>query len=275
MIGRFDTEKLNELLRDFYTAVGIKISVFDENFKMVTEYPPAPPEFCRLVRESDAGRRGCAECDAAACERAKRLREPHVYTCHAGVTEAITPICVGGGIIGYAILAHMMPKENYAQAVNSACVRAARYGGDEKAYFDAVTKIEPKSEKQIHACVHLLDAVASYVYIKDLAQWGKEDESAAIDDYIRGNLTADLSSEALCRKFLVSRTKLYQLSVRRFGMGIAQYVAMRRMEEAKRLLREGKSITAAAAKTGFSDYSYFCKAFKKYTGKTPAQYRNG
>ena len=36
MIGSFDVENLDKLLKDFYTAVGIRIYVFDENFTLVT-----------------------------------------------------------------------------------------------------------------------------------------------------------------------------------------------------------------------------------------------
>ena len=273
MVGSFDVENLDKLLKDFYTAVGIRISVFDENFLPVTEYPKEAPRFCSLVRGSEAGRQGCRACDEAACLRAKKLRAPHVYRCHAGLSEAVTPILVGGGIVGYALLAHLLPEENYAQSVNAACVLAAKYGADEKQLFEAVTQIKPRSEEQIHACVHLLDAVASYVYIKNLAAWKDEDISKQIDVYMRENLRGDLRSEAICRKFLLSRTKLYQISLKSFGMGIAQYASMLRIEEAKKLLRAGESVGTAAEKAGFVDANYFCKAFKKETGLTPAQFR--
>lgn len=275
MVGSFDVENLDTLLRDFYTAVGIRISVFDENFTLVTEYPKQAPLFCSLVRQSEAGREGCRACDRDACLRAKKLRAPHVYRCHAGLREAITPILSGGGIVGYALLAHLMPEENYAQAVNAACVLASKYGADEKALFQAVTQIPPRSEEQIHACVHLLDAVASYVYIKNLAAWKDEDIAKQIDAYMRQNLQEDLRSEAICRKFLLSRTKLYQIALKSFGMGISRYAAMLRLEEAKRLLRAGKSVAAAAEAAGFADANYFCKVFKKEAGLTPAKFRNG
>ncbi len=268
----FDVENLNKLLRDFYVAVGIRISVFDAEFRLVTEYPREAPEFCSLVRSSEAGREGCRACDEAACLRAKRLRAPHVYRCHAGLTEAITPIMPDGVIAGYVILAHILPEENYAQAVNAACVLASKYGPDERAFFSAVTKIPPRTEAQIHACVHLLDAIASYVCIKDLAR-GKEDVAARIDGYIRRHLEEPLTGDDLCRKFLVSRTKLYQISVQNFGMGITQYVTEKRIERAKALLREGSSVSDAAARAGFSDYNYFCRVFKKHAGLTPARYR--
>ena len=37
MISSFEKDKLNKLLKDLHTAVGIRISVFDENFQLITE----------------------------------------------------------------------------------------------------------------------------------------------------------------------------------------------------------------------------------------------
>lgn len=274
MIGSFDVENLDKLLKDFYTAVGIRISVFDENFTLVTEYPKEPPRFCSLVRRTKAGTDGCRACDIAACLRAKKLGQPHLYRCHAGLQEAITPIRIGGGVVGYILLAHIMPEENHDEAVRTACVLAARYGTEEAELYDAVSQITPHSEEQILACTHLLDAVASYVYTRDLAAWRNEDISRRIDQYIRANLAEKLSCEDLCRAFLLSRTKLYQISQRSFGMGISQYITGVRIAEAKRLLADGASITETAEKTGFSDYNYFCKVFRQQTGTTPAKFKN-
>ena len=72
MISSFDKSNLEGLLYDFYTAVGIRISIFDDEFSLVTEYPERPPEFCALIRSSEKGLEGCRRCDAAACNRAKK-----------------------------------------------------------------------------------------------------------------------------------------------------------------------------------------------------------
>ena len=124
MISSFDRENLDKLLQDFYTAVGIRISIFDDEFRLVTEYPKTAPAFCSNIRKTQAGRTACRNCDNEACKRAKRLRKPHIYTCHAGLTEAITPIQLGGGVLGYAILAHMLPAEGREEAVAEACRKA-------------------------------------------------------------------------------------------------------------------------------------------------------
>lgn len=273
MISSFDIQNLDKLLKDFHTAVGIRISIFDNEFQLVTEYPKVAPSFCTLIRSTKAGEEGCHKCDMEACERAKKMRKPHIYTCHAGITEAITPIQLGGGVIGYAILAHMLPTEHYRGAVKNACDLAEKYGVSREKSLRSISSITSKSTEEIHAAVSLLDAVSSYVYIKNLAIWKNEGISTDIEEYIKANLNEELSSEKLCRQFNVSRSNLYQISLKAFGMGIKQYIAYCRIEKAKQLLLEEYSIARITEVCGYGEYNYFCKVFKKVTGMSPTEYR--
>lgn len=273
MISSFDLQNLNKLLKDFYTAVGIRISIFDDEFRPVTEYPEELTAFCQNIRRSEEGEIACKKCDHDACIRAKKLGKPHIYTCHAGITEAITPIRIGGGVLGYAILAHMLPEENYADAVENACLLAEKYGVTKEESLLAINEIQPKSTRQIESSVKILDAVSSYVYIQNLVRWKNDDIASRIEKYIRKNLSKQLTSEIICQQFNCSRSSLYQLSVKRFGMGIMQYITKVRIERAKELLAEGKSISDTTEECGFSDYNYFCKVFRKHTGVSPSAYR--
>ncbi len=274
MISSFEKSSLTELLKDFYTVVGIRISVFDDEFRTVTEYPAEMPEICRLIRSTPKGAAACRACDNEACKRAKKLREPHVYTCHAGLLEEITPIRLGGGVIGYAIFAHMMPAEGYEEAVAEVVKRCAEYGYDKKETEKAVRKIKKSSLEKITASARLLDAIASYVQISNLASWKNDDISNRINAFIEKNLSEKLDSDTICRHFFISRTKLYQISMQSFGMGIAQYVTLKRIERAKELMNESDAtVTSIAREVGVDDYNYFCKLFKKAVGTPPGKYR--
>ncbi|WP_424360129.1 AraC family transcriptional regulator [Methylocystis parvus] len=48
-----------------------------------------------------------------------------------------------------------------------------------------------------------------------------------------------------------------------------------RFEVAQRMLRSGKSLSEIAATLGYSDPTAFIRAFKQFTGKTPARWRRG
>ena len=54
-----------------------------------------------------------------------------------------------------------------------------------------------------------------------------------------------------------------------------QYVADRRIANAKKMLERGEEVTAAAAANGFDDYSYFCKVFKKKKNGTLTYKKSG
>ena len=57
------------------------------------------------------------------------------------------------------------------------------------------------------------------------------------------------------------------------GQSILGYITNLRIEEGKRLLREGRNVTEIAEITGFNNSSAFIRVFKRSTGLTPGQYR--
>ena len=76
--------------------------------------------------------------------------------------------------------------------------------------------------------------------------------------------------------------RLCGLSVSRFkerfrdevGVPPAEYLTRQKIEAAKSLLLAGDhSITDVAMDLGFSSSQYFATAFKRYTGRTPSEYR--
>ena len=274
MKSKFDTLQLKEFLKDFYAVVGIRISVFDDEFNLVTEYPEDPPAFCATIRRKQHGLEACMKCDREAFMRTSRTGEAHNYICHAGLTEAITPVQLDNHIVGYAIFAHMMPQENYAGRVAEIFSRSRKYFESDEQLLDAVHAIPTHPTSTINSSIRLLEAIAAFLQISKVTSWSNQDIAHQIEKFISNNLSGDLSNAMLCRHFLISRTKLYQLSKEHFGMSITQYITVMRVERAKSLLTEtDNSIKDIADRVGISDYNYFCKLFKKMTGLTPGNFR--
>lgn len=92
MISVFDAEKLQKLLKDFYAITGIRITVFNENMQELVAYPKQVAPYCALIRESDEGLAACMDCDRQSCRVAAKKKKTHIYRCHAGFTEAVTPL---------------------------------------------------------------------------------------------------------------------------------------------------------------------------------------
>ncbi len=268
----YDKESLKRLLKDFYSISGIKLSVFDTEFKPVVEYPEEAAPFCKSIRRTKIGLEACHKCDKEACIRSKDMGEPHLYTCHAGLKEAIVPIKIGGTVVGHMILAQMVAENDPSFSISNAIVLAKRYGVSEEESMEALGQMRPTSKEKILAAMNIMDAVASYVYIKNIAQWKNNDMAGVIDKYIQANIGSKITSEEICDQFSISRSYLYKISVEAFGCGIKDRVSYWKMEKAKPLLKQGYSPSEVARLLGFDDPSYFTKVFRREVGLSPSQY---
>jgi AraC family transcriptional regulator len=95
-------------------------------------------------------------------------------------------------------------------------------------------------------------------------------------DYIEANLTTDISLEDLAQLTQLSRFHLARRFKASFGHPPHQYITGRRMEFAKRLLREpALPVGEVATAVGYSSPGPFIKAFKQLVGKTPAAFKRG
>ena len=108
-------------------------------------------------------------------------------------------------------------------------------------------------------------------------QWQESPEKSLqqeISEYISQNLAEDLSVQAMCRRFAVSKSELYRILRRRAPGGIARYVRQLRFERACDLLRNtNMPLWRIATEVGYDNPDYFLRAFKKETGVSAGKYR--
>lgn len=96
-------------------------------------------------------------------------------------------------------------------------------------------------------------------------------------DYIEDELgNPMLGLQSVSDKVRLTSTYFSQLFKAETGVGINAYIADKRIGRAKYLLENTQlKLEDIAKQTGFMTASYFSRAFKKYVGITPGQYRKG
>lgn len=93
-------------------------------------------------------------------------------------------------------------------------------------------------------------------------------------DEINCRYTEKLSLQELADQCALSIGHLSNLIKKETGMSFSEYVTVKRMEDAKKLLlKEQLSIEEVAEQVGYHDYFYFTKVFKKYEGISPSVFR--
>lgn len=92
--------------------------------------------------------------------------------------------------------------------------------------------------------------------------------------HMQANFKTNISLDALCREFGISRTHMNRCFRQHTGFSPHDYLIRLRLNNAKLLLKSTDlSVEAVGIQSGFQDTAYFIQAFKKKEGTTPLQYR--
>nr|WP_225908003.1 AraC family transcriptional regulator [Hyphomonas sediminis] len=93
--------------------------------------------------------------------------------------------------------------------------------------------------------------------------------AAGARDYIEANLSSGFSLEDLEHATGHCRWQLSRDFRAMFGTSPYRYLILRRLDLARRMMRDGGTIAEIAHECGFSDQSHFGRAFKQAFGLTP------
>ena len=97
--------------------------------------------------------------------------------------------------------------------------------------------------------------------------------SDRVTEFIRQNLSAQLSVQLIAEHFHYSRARLSALYKEATGTGISEAITNIRIQQAKELLRTSpKGIAQIAEELGFSSAQYFSYKFAKEVGMPPSRY---
>ena len=268
---KIDEIKLIGLLEDFNKLTGIKICIFDEQGREVACAPKRLCDFCEYVRSSDSGEEACTLSDKHAFSVCRRLGKQYRYKCHMGLTECVSPLMHDGVCIGYILIGQIL-----GEGVSDVQLtqKAAEYRLDANRVRELASALVLKSDDIIDAAISIMEACASYLYLNKLVH-AEKSLSVKLGEYITANITGELSVDALCRKFKLSRVDLYSCFANSFDSTPAEYVKKTRLEAACGLLEStDMRISDICRQVGIVDYNYFSKIFKKSFGMSPREYRS-
>jgi AraC family transcriptional regulator len=100
--------------------------------------------------------------------------------------------------------------------------------------------------------------------------WLRRVREALDDSYLMAPALADLAAVGGVHPVHLSREFR-----KRYRITVGEYIRKRRIEHASGLLsNSGMPMAEIASTCGFSDQSHFCSLFKKYSGLTPAKFRD-
>lgn len=275
MVSVFNIEQLQSLLRDFYCISNIRITVFDRDLTELVSYPEQCAPFCQIIRGTKEGRLACAACDREACAVASKRTNAYIYRCHAGLTEAIMPLWVDNALVGYLLFGHIFAydDENTGWEIIRRCCE--NYPVEKEKLREALAGSPHVTDEYILSAAQILHATASYLVMQRMAKLQEDSLASKLDAYINDHFCEDITAATLCRDFGIGRSKLYKISNQLYGKGLAEHIRTLRLNKAKQLLSERRSMSISdiATACGFADYNYFIAVFSAQVGIAPGAYR--
>lgn len=259
--------ELKRILADFHNLTKFKIVLYDTDRNVLYSYPETMCDFCKAVRAKPALAKKCIACDNIGFDICDRTKSPHIYECHMTVTEAIAPIYSGGIHVGYLMFGQILrpSRQNVAEAAKIHGIPVTD---------EMLRQMPTADDGYIRSAVSMMSVCADYLCTREIIRNNPNVLSYHLEQHIKTHLDGDLSVDALCKRFYLSRAKLYQLSQQAFHMGISDYIRQQRLTKAQKLLVSTDApVSQIAAQVGIPDTNYFIRAFKQTLKVTPLQYR--
>lgn len=268
----FNENKLLELMKDFYILTGIRMVLFDDEYHELLSYPERDCTFCSMIKSQSNTKHYCSESDYNSFQQCKSSRKLIIYHCHAGLVEAVIPLIDNHIVIGYLMFGQISDAASLEELKDA--ISHSRIKNQLSKLESVLPEIPLKSNEQIHAAAKIMEACTLYASINESIALRRQNFNNHLKEYLLPRLEQRLSADSIAQDLGISRSKLYASCDKYLGMGIAEYIKTLRIEQAQNLLKNTDlSITDISGKTGFEDYNYFCRVFKKETGYSAKKYR--
>ena len=250
---------MQRIINDLSVLTGISISFLDTERRTLCR-STKDDDYCSLLQSDEKSQALCSCSDDVILSRCLESKRFESHICHAGLFDAAMPIIKDGIFAGRVLMGR----------VRYIC------GADVSSFSEEMRKKYMEAPLFNDAQIASLSSLLPNVLFESAIFIEYDSRLGEIVEYINNNLGERLSVELICKKFLMSKNRLYALFGDVLGSTVTEYVTKTRLERAKYLLREtDMTVYEVAESVGIGNYTYFCKLFKKREGVSPTAYRKG
>ena len=273
-----ELSKINELIKQSF---GATLTIYNEDKSKIFEAPQyGCPCLCYALKNindkkiKNEFRQNCPNIDETSIEKCQKTLSSALITCANGITKVYFPLKKNNYIFGYVKLSRYVLKRDdnkYEQLIRST---SKKYALDLESYQQVFNSIPTVNESTLSNIIRLVEICIENLLFKEILSKSHTSLTYMINSYISKNLDSDLSTRFLCEKFHISKTTLYNISLKSFGTSIMQHIEKLRITQAIELLSETEfTIAEIAYNCGFIDGNYFSKRFKQIMGVSPSEFR--
>lgn len=270
----FNNTQLMQLITNLHTLTGIWANIFDASGRDI-QIRNTHSDFCHAINATQEGHRRCVNCDMQAVQNCRHQNGLYRYRCHAGLCEFLLPIHEGGEPIAYLVFGQLLDSTSVLSQWSQTEALLEWYTGGPQLLRESFFRLKQCSEEEITAFAEVLEALASYIQLEGMIRSAEYTDAQKLEVYLDEHYREPLTLSRISSDLHMGTTKLCTLAKQLSGGNtITQMLSQRRVNAAKKLLLSGEQpISEVAEAVGFSDYNYFTRIFKSFTGTSPREFR--
>lgn len=259
-----ETQEMDQLMGRLHRLFDIRITFFDmqEHELNALHVKPMAP-FCTQWRRSKIRDAQCIACDVEHLEIAKQTHDVHIYHCHAGLIEGMVPLYDRREMYLGAIV--------FGQLRDPAHKPDSGWSAEWKKRYEKLPEYTVERARDIG---HLLKDLSEYIIVRELVRYRNQPWAEKLEEFIEQHLHEKITTERLAEQIGKSASFVAHHFRTEFGETPRQYILKRRMEEARTMLENGRSVQQTAARLGFYDAFHFSKAFKRFWAEPPSSLKS-
>ncbi len=265
-------QKIQSLLKDFYSISGIRVSIHDNKFNEIYSFTHALTHLCKCILSIPDFKAQCIASDTYAFSVVKKTNQPYVYKCKYGLFEAVAPIYNYGRLTGYLMLGQV--RDNDTKILDGTLEILKKYNTDNSELQKAYNSIINLDLGKLYSYINIMTVLAEHFTLTNKLSGSEESLPFLVNKEIINNHSKDLTLEKLSKKFGCSISTLTSLYKKEYNIRIHKFIINTRLEQAKRLLEKSdKAIKEISEECGFYDQNHFYRTFKKTYNISPSSYR--
>lgn len=265
-----DNSEIICVLKDFYLASGVNISLYDKDLKKIAEYPDSESLVCSAIRKNGASKI-CSECIRYASLSAEYQKKSVYHKAGCGLNIAVSPIYDFGALSGFIVIGPTIEEMSDEKAVSAGLLRILGKPCDAK---EALGSLITLSRNKLEVYSRLMALCIRSLTPSEEKSAERLTVAEATKKYVIENYEAKIRISDMCNKLGCSKSTLISSFKREYGITIGDFITDYRLSRAKKLLEnEDFSINEIANKTGFYDQAYFSRVFSAKCEKSPSEYR--
>lgn len=263
---------VKQLIDSFSFCFDVKITFYSLNLEeWLVGYHSAASDYCTMIQSQLKIRYRCLHQDTSMCQRCNKLKRQFSYRCHGGLTEAVFPIIMDGGLVAFAMIGQFRMTDTLPSDMLN---RWKSAGFDEKALKKAFFDRPFFSSERLEKMLYIFSTTLFFLINTQNMAIRKTELVERVLSYVDAHMSEPISIEEVSQALGKSSSTITHTLKNKLDLSFKQLVISQKLMRFDRLIMHDPDlpIMQASRMVGYDDALYFSRLYHSKRFSTPSEF---